>query len=191
MMQMQNWHQIRLQDVPSSRWKNGGGITHEMVCWPSPSQWVFRVSVARIDSDGPFSEFKGVDRWFAVLRGQGVELQFPERRVVLGQLDAPLQFSGELPCHCSLTNGPTLDFNLMVQGVVANMTRISRAPYVGNFKAKTTLGIFVVEAGGHMRIYHEAHELNSESLYWITLDHDEQIEFNGMHVLLMQMECSK
>ncbi|MCE2667350.1 MAG: HutD family protein [Limnohabitans sp.] len=86
MTQLQDWHQIRLQDTPVSPWKNGGGTTQSLVCWPSPSDWVFRMSVARIDSDGPFSEFKGVDRWFAVLSGEGVVLQFPERRVEVGAL---------------------------------------------------------------------------------------------------------
>lgn len=187
---LKDWHQIRLQDVPASPWKNGGGTTQSLICWPSPSQWVFRMSVARIDSDGPFSEFVGVERWFAVLRGNGVTLQFPDRRVVLGHKDPALQFSGETACQCSLTRGPTLDFNLMVQGISAKMARIDRLAYVGNFKSQTTLAIFVVEAAGHIQINQQTQELNTESLYWITLDQDEQIEFNGMHVMLIEMECS-
>jgi environmental stress-induced protein Ves len=187
---LKDWHQIRLQDVPASLWKNGGGTTQSLICWPSPSQWVFRMSVARIDSDGPFSEFMGVERWFAVLRGNGVTLQFPDRRVVLGHKDPALQFSGETACQCSLTRGPTLDFNLMVQGISAKMARIDRLAYIGNFKSQTTLAIFVVEAGGHIQINQQTQELNTESLYWITLDQDEQIEFNGMHVMLIEMECS-
>jgi hypothetical protein len=188
MTQLQDWHQIRLQDTPVSPWKNGGGTTQSLVCWPSPSDWVFRMSVARIDSDGPFSEFKGVDRWFAVLSGEGVVLQFPERRVEAGALDAAVQFSGDLPCQCSLINGPTVDFNLMVQGVSANMARIYRSPYVAKFKAQTTLAIFVVEAGGRVWMGSQNDELNANSLYWITLDQDVEIEFNDMHLLLIQME---
>jgi len=176
MTQLQDWHQIRLQDTPVSPWKNGGGTTQSLVCWPSPSDWVFRMSVARIDSDGPFSEFKGVD------------LQFPERRVEVGALDAAVQFSGDLPCQCSLINGPTVDFNLMVQGVSANMARIDRSPYIAKFKAQTTLAIFVVAEGGRVRMGSQNYELNANSLYWITLDHDLEIEFNDMHLLLIQME---
>jgi uncharacterized protein len=188
MTQLQDWHQIRLQDTPVSPWKNGGGTTQSLVCWPSPSDWIFRMSVARIDSDGPFSEFKGVDRWFAVLSGEGVVLQFPERRVEVGALDKAVQFSGDVPCQCSLINGPTVDFNLMVQGVSANMARIDRSPYVAKFKAQTTLAIFVVEAGGRVRMGAQNYELNANSLYWITLDHDLEIAFNDMHLLLIQME---
>jgi len=190
MTQLQDWHLIRLQDVPVSPWKNGGGTTQTLVCWPNPSDWVFRISVARIDSDGPFSEFKGVDRWFAVLSGEGVVLQFPTRRVEVGALDAVVQFSGDEPCQCSLTHGPTVDINLMVQGVSANMVRIYRSPYVAKFKAQNTLAIFVVEGGGCVRMGSQNVELDPNCLYWITLDQDIEIEFNDMHLLLIQMEFS-
>lgn len=191
MMRLKDWHQVRLEDVPASPWKNGGGTTQALVCWPHPSEWVFRMSVARIDSDGPFSEFKGVDRWFAVLSGAGVTLAFPNQQIVLGPLDPVTQFSGETPCNCSLTDGPTLDFNLMVQGATANMTRINRVAFAQQFRAKTTLAIFVVEEGGHFVLNQLRQELNKSSLYWVTLEQDVQIEFHDMHVLLIQMECSQ
>jgi len=190
MTHRQDWHQVRLQDVPASPWKNGGGTTQALVCWPHPSEWVFRMSVARIDSDGPFSEFKGVERWFAVLSGAGVVLAFPNQQIVLGPLDPVIQFSGDLPCDCSLTDGPTLDFNLMVQGARANMTRINRAAFAQQIKATTTLAILVVVVGGQFVLNQQRQELDKASLYWVTLERDVQIEFHDMHVLLIQMECS-
>ena len=190
MMQLQDWQQIKLQDIPPSPWKNGGGTTQALVCWPNSTEWIFRMSVARIDSDGPFSEFKGVSRWFAVLQGEGVALQFPEKRVVLGTKDPVLQFSGDSPCHCCLTDGPTLDFNLMVQGISANMTRINRSNFVQNFRAGTTLAIFVVEEGGQCVLNEQSYTLDNASLYWVTLKQDVQIALKDMHVLLIQMECS-
>ena len=190
MMQLQDWQQIKLQEVPPSPWKNGGGTTQALVCWPNSTEWIFRMSVARIDSDGPFSEFKGVSRWFAVLQGEGVALQFPEKRVVLGAKDPVIQFSGNAPCHCCLTNGPTLDFNLMVQGISATMTRINRSNFVQNFRAGTTLAIFVVEEGGQCVLNEQSYALDNASLYWVTLKQDVQIALKDMHVLLIQMECS-
>ncbi len=190
MMQLQDWQQIKLQDIPPSPWKNGGGTTQALVCWPNSTEWIFRMSVARIDSDGPFSEFKGVSRWFAVLQGEGVALQFPEKRVVLGAKDSVIQFSGNAPCHCCLTNGPTLDFNLMVQGISATMTRINRSNFVQNFRAGTTLAIFVVEEGGQCVLNEQSYALDNASLYWVTLKQDVQIALKDMHVLLIQMECS-
>jgi environmental stress-induced protein Ves len=190
MMQLQDWQQIKLQDVPPSPWKNGGGTTQALVCWPNSTEWIFRMSVARIDSDGPFSEFKGVSRWFAVLQGEGVALQFPEKRVVLDAKDPVLQFSGDSPCQCCLTDGPTLDFNLMVQGISATMTRINRSNFVQNFRAGTTLAIFVVEEGGQCALNEQSYALDNASLYWVTLKQDVQIALKDMHVLLIQMECS-
>jgi environmental stress-induced protein Ves len=190
MMQLQDWQQIKLQDVPPSPWKNGGGTTQALVCWPNSTEWIFRMSVARIDSDGPFSEFKGVSRWFAVLQGEGVALQFPEKRVVLDSKDPVLKFSGDSPCQCCLTEGPTLDFNLMVQGISANMTRINRSNFVQNFRAGTTLAIFVVEEGGQCVLNEQSYALDNSSLYWVTVKQDVQIALKDMHVLLIQMECS-
>jgi hypothetical protein len=62
------------------------------------------------------------------------------------------------------------------------MARIYRSPYVAKFKAQTTLAIFVVEAGGHVRMGSQTYELNANSLYWVTLDHDLEFAFNDMHV---------
>ncbi len=190
MMQLQDWQQIKLQDVPPSPWKNGGGTTQALVCWPNSTEWIFRMSVARIDSDGPFSEFNGVSRWFAVLKGDGVALQFPEKRVVLGAKDSVIQFSGNAPCHCCLTNGPTLDFNLMVLGISATMTRINRSNFIQNFRAGIILAIFVVEEGGQCVLNEQSYALDNASLYWVTLKQDVQIALKDMHVLLIQMECS-
>jgi environmental stress-induced protein Ves len=46
-------------------------------CWPGPrpASGKLRISVAAITRDGPFSAFAGVQRWFAVLRGDGVMLR--------------------------------------------------------------------------------------------------------------------
>ena len=53
----------------AARWRNGGGRTRELLAWPDAADWKVRVSVADVESDGPFSAFPGVQRWFAVLEG--------------------------------------------------------------------------------------------------------------------------
>lgn len=61
------------KDCPAMPWRNGGGQTRELLTWPAgsaPDQWQLRISRADIDYDGPFSAFPGVQRWFAVLKGQ-------------------------------------------------------------------------------------------------------------------------
>ena len=56
---------IRVDDVPAVPWRNGGGVTRELLAWPDPRNWLLRVSVADIGTSGPCSVFPGVDRWFA------------------------------------------------------------------------------------------------------------------------------
>ena len=104
-----SWSIICAEDVSPQRWKNDGGWTRELLAWPRAADWSLRVSVADIEADGPFSKFEGVDRWFAVLRGDGVRLYEYELRVD----DELLHFDGALGPDCTLIGGTTPDFNLM------------------------------------------------------------------------------
>jgi uncharacterized protein len=106
---------IELARVPGRPWRNGGGITHELLAWPHGAGWQMRISVAEIAQDGPFSAFPGVERWFAVLQGAGVMLRFAQRREMLTADSAPLQFDGAAAPGCELLGGDTLDLNLMVR----------------------------------------------------------------------------
>jgi environmental stress-induced protein Ves len=77
--------------------------------------------MADIATDGPFSAFPGIERWFAALAGAGVVLAFPEgeRRVITG--DPPVRFDGGSAPGCRLLDGPTCDLNLMQRGGRATM----------------------------------------------------------------------
>ena len=105
---------IALADVAPQPWRNGGGVTRELLLWPSDATWSVRISVADIAADGPFSTFPGVQRWFAVLEGDGVRLSLAagDRRQV--QSDPPLAFDGAEAPGCALLGGPTRDLNLML-----------------------------------------------------------------------------
>ena len=87
-------HQIDVNAVQPQAWRNGGGQTRELWTWPSTGPWQLRISRADIDRDGPFSAFPGVRRWFAVLQGTGVELQFGDARHILHAGDPALCFDG-------------------------------------------------------------------------------------------------
>jgi hypothetical protein len=107
---------VRKSSFTATPWKNGGGITHEALRVPAnggPFRW--RVSVAHIDTSGPFSDFAGYHRNMVLLRGAGIALNFAngEQRVLrrVGEL---VQFDGALSTHCELLGGPCVDLNLMV-----------------------------------------------------------------------------
>ena len=112
---------VSLQDVKPEPWRNGRGRTQELCVWPgsgesgSEAAWQLRISVAQIDRDGPFSAFPGVQRWFAVLQGNGVNLSFGDQVQRLNSQSEAFCFDGALAPGCSLVDGPTLDLNLMLR----------------------------------------------------------------------------
>ena len=113
-------HRFTVPDLPAMPWKNGGGVTREIVCLPpgaGMNDFDWRVSIAHIASDGPFSAFPGVDRIITLLSGGGVHL-LSEGGEVNHRLDTPLApfaFAGELPIHARLLAGDCHDFNVMTR----------------------------------------------------------------------------
>jgi environmental stress-induced protein Ves len=96
------------------RWANGGGRTTEIIAEPSREQWEWRLSVAEVDTAGPFSTFPGVDRSIALLTGKGFALTVGDRDEHV--IDIPFQsfdFAGDEATSCRLIDGPVQDLNLM------------------------------------------------------------------------------
>ena len=108
---------VATSDAAPVPWKNGGGVTRELLRLPAGStdDWTLRISVADIDADGPFSPFPGVTRWFAVLAGAGVRLSFADRVLNVAPHDLPLCFDGADAPGCALLDGATRDLNVMVR----------------------------------------------------------------------------
>jgi environmental stress-induced protein Ves len=118
---------IQADSVAAQPWRNGGGLTRELLRWPgaaAASDWQLRISLADVRSDGPFSVFPGVQRWFSVIDGAGVRLSLSGTDHLLQPGHEPLSFSGELPVNCVLVDGPTTDLNLMHAGGSASMVRV-------------------------------------------------------------------
>jgi len=103
-------------DYQRMPWKNGGGTTTEIWKALSPAgEMLWRLSIADVASDGPFSEFPGVDRWIMVIEGKGMELDIDgmgKRR--LDHAFNPLYFPGYAKTNCRLIDGPIRDFNFMI-----------------------------------------------------------------------------
>jgi uncharacterized protein len=115
---------VKLAEVKPVPWRNGGGTTRELLAWPDAGDWKIRISIADVVADGPFSRFDGIERWFAVLEGEGVRLSFPSEVVHELRRDSePLCFDGGDEVTAELIDGPTLDFNLMAPPGVATLRR--------------------------------------------------------------------
>ena len=112
-------HRFALADLSATPWKNGGGSTREIVCWPPGAgmdSFDWRVSVATIARSGPFSVFAGVDRVIVLLDGDGVHLQSASGiDHHLDQALQPFAFSGDEALDCTLLGGASLDFNVMTR----------------------------------------------------------------------------
>jgi len=109
---------LRAADRRAMPWKNGGGVTWELAVHPagaSLDDFDWRISLAEVAADGPFSRFPGVDRVLTVIEGEGLELTVDGRATVLDAGSPPLAFAGEAAAAARLSAGPIRDLNLMVR----------------------------------------------------------------------------
>lgn len=127
-------------------WKNGGGETAEILCFPSGAgfdDFGWRISTARVAQSGPFSVFPGVTRCLTIIEGGPLALRLgdePER--IMDRDSPPLGFSGETPCDCDLLGDPVLDLNVMTRAPFT--ARVVRPHMAGKSPAIRLL--FVTEA---------------------------------------------
>ena len=107
-----------LADIVPTPWKNGGGATREIACWPAGTgldSFDWRISVATIAADGAFSVFAGIDRSITLLSGDGVLLHGEHGTHRLDQPLVPFAFAGETPIRATLLGGASEDFNVMTR----------------------------------------------------------------------------
>lgn len=115
--QVHHFHRAALRPVA---WKNGGGVTRQAACEPANAgtdDFEWRVSIATVAADGPFSTFPGIDRSITLLHGPGLRLQAPEVHLdhALSTMLQPFSFPGEAAVRATLLGGASEDFNLMVR----------------------------------------------------------------------------
>jgi environmental stress-induced protein Ves len=106
---------IRPAEYRAMPWKNGGGVTTEICVIPPSGAFDWRVSIATVNADGPFSAFSGYERHIMTLSGEGMVLDIGGRGKFILKPFEPFSFSGDAQVHGSLLQGAVLDFNLMVR----------------------------------------------------------------------------
>ena len=107
---------LKPADYVRMPWKNGGGHTTEIAAHPGGgtlATFDWRVSIAEVVADGPFSRFPGVDRIIVLLSGAGMRLAGDAHAAELRAPYEPYAFSGDDAIACALVAGPVRDFNLM------------------------------------------------------------------------------
>jgi uncharacterized protein len=110
---------IRASQYKRMPWKNGGGETSEIAVFPEDADTAFfgwRISMARVASDGPFSIFPDVDRTLTILDGNGLELQVKgSAPQLLDEISDPLFFAADTPASAALKGGVVTDLNVMTR----------------------------------------------------------------------------
>lgn len=95
---------------PVHPWRNGRGILRHIA---EGDGWQLRL--ADITESGPFSDFSGHLRLFAMVEGAVVLEMADGERIECDPASAIAIFDGGAAPHCSLVRGPAKAFNLIVQ----------------------------------------------------------------------------
>jgi environmental stress-induced protein Ves len=133
---------LTLADYKRMPWKNGGGMTTEIMSEPCDGGYDWRISIAEVAQSGPFSDFSDYDRTIMLLDGAGFTLEFEQRPAQrISHSFEPFRFDGGLRTHCTLIGGPVRDFNLMARkGTEAVLEVLRLVPGAGPMRpAHTTL----------------------------------------------------
>ncbi len=97
------------------RWANGLGQTEVLLREPDGADWRLRISIARVEQEGPFSALPGTRRLLVPLDAP-VALRFADGRALCAKRFGVLRFEGAPAPFGMLPEGPTRDFNLMLRG---------------------------------------------------------------------------
>lgn len=116
---MTSFHLLPAAERTWTPWKNGGGEMSDIAHSPSSAgldNFNWRVGIARIDRDGPFSDFPDIDRQVMIVGGKGIRLDVeglePAR---ITHKDMPFSFPGDRPITAKLIDGPSLALNVMTR----------------------------------------------------------------------------
>ncbi|MGB8814929.1 MAG: HutD family protein [Paracoccaceae bacterium] len=98
-------------DYRTMPWANGRGQTVEMLRVDGSDGLLWRLSMASVVEDGPFSIFPGIERNLTVISGPGFDLvgtvSLRCERLV------PVAFAGDVPIAAANVVGACDDFNVM------------------------------------------------------------------------------
>lgn len=103
--------------IPAVRWSNGGGVTREAAVSPLDATFAtfdWRLSVADIVENGPFSFLPGVDR-HSLMVSPGEVRMIIDGQTKQWEMGAGAAFSGEANVRVEVLKGPTRNLNLITR----------------------------------------------------------------------------
>lgn len=110
---------IRFADLKPQPWRNGGGVTRELVSHPLAASaqdgvWDWRVSIADLTKAGDFSPFPGMERVLTVVEGELLLLNVGGSEHPLEKY-RPFRFSGEAASSATLPTGDIRNLNVITR----------------------------------------------------------------------------
>jgi uncharacterized protein len=150
-----------LRHIAPQPWKNGAGLTREIALAESAiGGFDWRISLAEVERDAPFSAFPGIDRCIVLLRGAGMRLRSADGRVDHRLIEplVPFHFAGDGVLDATLVAGACSDFNVMTRrGAFRSEVSCHRAAGELSGADVTMLlcceGEWVVEAGAPQALH--------------------------------------
>ncbi|WP_395672507.1 HutD family protein [Inquilinus sp.] len=151
-------------------WRNGGGTTAEIAFEPAdtPAGFRWRLSLADVGTDGPFSAFPGCGRTIMLLSGRGMDLTIADpgadpgdlpRTVRLDTKHAPFDFDGEAATSCKLVDGPVRDLNVIADRSLQIDHRVAALDDADAVLEPATVWLFhvlrgtaVIDIGRHLAV---------------------------------------
>jgi environmental stress-induced protein Ves len=125
---------VTTAEFESQPWKNGGGVTHEIVRWPdSRADYDVRISIADDRAPGPFSRFPGYRRWSFLAGSAPIVLDVGGTVHELVARGDHIEVDGDVAIRCELPAGPTRLLNLLVRDGVAAQVGHGASPRAVRF----------------------------------------------------------
>ncbi|EHS51378.1 HutD-family protein [Rhizobium sp. PDO1-076] len=110
---------LKPSDYRRMPWKNGLGETIEIAVFPPDAgigDFDWRISMATVASDGPFSLFPGIERTLSVLSGDGLTLHRADGTKQDLTVDStPYAFPADEQVSATLLDGAITDLNVMTR----------------------------------------------------------------------------
>lgn len=103
---------LTTRDYTPMPWANGLGQTIEMMRVEEAGALQWRLSMAAVVADGPFSLFPGIERNLTVLEGPGFTLHGEGVALACRPL-VPVAFAGDVALVARGVGAPSQDFNVM------------------------------------------------------------------------------
>jgi environmental stress-induced protein Ves len=96
-------------------WANGRGTSYEIASDRNEAgEWTWRLAMAPVNEDGPFSRIECVNRFLAVVEGAGMLLTVDRKKLQCLPMQV-VRFRGDAITEATLTDGSIMDINLMVR----------------------------------------------------------------------------